>query len=90
MRLTFVLYIVVCAQPVQDTFRFSPSEPHCEEAAFNRAAARINELGNLYNNVSSFGEFSKIQGAAKDYITGCVCGHSAVCVVILICLHGLQ
>lgn len=83
MRLTFVLYIGVRAQPVQDTFRFSPSDPHCEEAAFNRAAARINELGNLYNNVSSFGEFSKIQGAAKDYITGCVCGHSAVCVCVL-------
>lgn len=56
-------------KPVHDTFQFSPSDPQCEEAAFNRAAARINELGNLYNNVSSFGEFSKIQGAAKDYVT---------------------
>jgi hypothetical protein len=74
----------VRAQPVHDTFQFSPSDPQCEEAAFNRAAARINELGNLYNNVSSFGEFSKIQGAAKDYVTRCVCDHCTVCVCVFV------
>jgi hypothetical protein len=56
-------------QPVQGAFKFSLFDPVCEEEAFDRVALRINELGALYNNATSFTEFSKIQGAAKDYVT---------------------
>jgi hypothetical protein len=54
---------------VQGAFKFSLFDPMCEEEAFQRVASRINELGALYNNATSFSEFSKIQGAAKDYVT---------------------